>query len=35
MTHLAMVEVDDEGNVATWGEHVTDDEYGAPPSIED
>jgi hypothetical protein len=29
MTHLAMVEVDDEGNAATWGEHVTDDEYNA------
>src|SRR3954454_16095155 len=30
MTHLAMVEVDDEGNAATWGEHVTDEEYNAP-----
>ena len=29
MTHLAMVEVDDEGNSATWGEHVTDEEYNA------
>jgi quercetin dioxygenase-like cupin family protein len=28
MTHLAMLEVDDEGNAATWGEHVTDEEYG-------
>jgi quercetin dioxygenase-like cupin family protein len=27
MTHLAMLEVDDEGNGATWGEHVTDEEY--------
>jgi quercetin dioxygenase-like cupin family protein len=35
MTHVAMVEVDDDGNVASWGEHVTDDEYGAAPSIED
>ena len=34
MTHLAMVEVDDEGNVADWGEHVTDEEYAAAPSIE-
>jgi quercetin dioxygenase-like cupin family protein len=34
MTHLAMVEVDDEGNVANWGDHVTDQEYGAAPSIE-
>jgi quercetin dioxygenase-like cupin family protein len=29
MTHLAMLEVDDEGNPATWGEHVTDEEYTA------
>lgn len=27
MTHLAMLEVDDQGNAATWGDHVTDDEY--------
>ncbi len=31
MTHLAMLEVDDEGVSATWGEHVTDDEYGQQP----
>ena len=31
MTHLAMLEVDDEGNSATWGEHVTDEEYRATP----
>jgi quercetin dioxygenase-like cupin family protein len=29
MTHLAMLEVDDDGNSATWGDHVTDQEYGA------
>jgi quercetin dioxygenase-like cupin family protein len=29
MTHLAMLEVDDEGNSAMWGDHVTDEEYGA------
>jgi hypothetical protein len=29
MTHLAMHEVDDQGSAATWGEHVTDDEYDA------
>jgi hypothetical protein len=28
MTHLAMLEVDNEGNAATCGEHVTDEEYG-------
>jgi quercetin dioxygenase-like cupin family protein len=33
MTRLAMLEVDDEGNPATWGEHVTDEEYAAAPSI--
>jgi quercetin dioxygenase-like cupin family protein len=27
MTHLALLDVDDEGNNATWGQHVTDDEY--------
>jgi quercetin dioxygenase-like cupin family protein len=31
MTHLAMLEVDDEGNAATWGDHVSDEEYGAAP----
>ena len=31
MTHLAMLEVDDERNSATWGEHVTDEEYGQQP----
>lgn len=34
MTHLAMLEVDDEGNAATWGAHVTDEEYGAAPPID-
>jgi quercetin dioxygenase-like cupin family protein len=32
MTHLAMLEVDDEGKPATWGEHVTDEEYNAAPA---
>src|SRR5437867_2309984 len=31
MTHLAMLDVDDDGNSATWGEHVTDEEYNAAP----
>jgi quercetin dioxygenase-like cupin family protein len=31
MTHIAMFEVDDEGNSATWGEHVTGEEYGQQP----
>jgi len=32
MTHIAMVDVDEAGNAATWGEHVTDEEYGAAPA---
>jgi hypothetical protein len=35
MTHLAMLEVDDEGNPAAWGDHVTDEEYGAAPTMDD
>src|SRR5256886_13259399 len=35
MTHLAMLDVDDQGNNATWREHVTDEEYAAAPSIEE
>jgi quercetin dioxygenase-like cupin family protein len=31
MTHLAMLQVDEEGNSASWGEHVTDEEYGQQP----
>jgi quercetin dioxygenase-like cupin family protein len=29
MTHIAMQQADDDGNVVVWGEHVTDDEYPA------
>ena len=29
MTHLAMQEADESGRVVTWGEHVTDEQYGA------
>jgi quercetin dioxygenase-like cupin family protein len=31
MTHLAMLVVDEEGNAATWGDQVTDEEYAAAP----
>ena len=31
MTHLAMLEVNDEGTSAVWGSHVTDEEYGRQP----
>jgi quercetin dioxygenase-like cupin family protein len=34
MTHLAMLRVDENGNSATWGEHVSDEEYGAAPAAE-
>jgi quercetin dioxygenase-like cupin family protein len=34
MSHLALQQVDDEGHPAHWGEHVTDEEYAAAPSIE-
>ena len=27
ITHLAMQQVDEGGNAATWGEHVSDEEY--------
>ena len=35
MTHLALLQVDDEGTTATWGDQVTDDEYGAETAGED
>ncbi len=31
MTHLSLLEADDHGSSATWGAHVTDEEYGAAP----
>ena len=31
MTHLALLDVDDEGRNATWLDHVTDEEYSAAP----
>jgi quercetin dioxygenase-like cupin family protein len=34
MAHIAMVQVDDAGNNATWGDHVSDDEYGAAPALD-
>lgn len=35
LTHLAMLDVNDEGNSAMWGAHVSDEEYGAARPIED
>jgi quercetin dioxygenase-like cupin family protein len=34
MVHLALLDVDDDGNNATWLDHVTDEEYGAAPPID-
>jgi hypothetical protein len=35
MTHIAMLQVDDQGNAADWGDHVSDDDYAqAPPLAE-
>ena len=34
MTHMAMQEADDEGSPVAWGEHVSDEEYGAAPPID-
>jgi quercetin dioxygenase-like cupin family protein len=31
MTHLAMQQADEEGNVVFWGDRVTDGEYDAEP----
>jgi quercetin dioxygenase-like cupin family protein len=32
MVHVAMQEADDSGSPVTWGEHVTDEQYGAAPA---
>jgi quercetin dioxygenase-like cupin family protein len=34
MTHLAILEIDEQGNAATWGVQVTDEEYAAAPAID-
>ena len=34
MTHIAMQEADADGNFASWGEHVSDEEYGAAPAVD-
>jgi len=35
MTHLAVLDVDEQGNAASWGEHVSDAEYAAAPAAEE
>jgi quercetin dioxygenase-like cupin family protein len=32
MTHLAMQQVDEHGSAVSWGEQVSDEEYGAAPA---
>jgi quercetin dioxygenase-like cupin family protein len=32
MAHLAMLDVDEHGTTATWGDHVGDEEYAAAPA---
>ena len=32
MSHIAIHEADESGNSVTWGSHVTDEEYAAPPA---
>jgi hypothetical protein len=34
MSHFALQEADDTGSAVTWGDHVTDEEYGAAPGDE-
>ena len=33
MTHIAMQQADEQGNVVDWGEHVSDEDYGKAPSL--
>jgi quercetin dioxygenase-like cupin family protein len=35
MTHLAIQQVDAEGNAANWGAHVSDEEYDAAPTLDE
>ena len=35
MTHVAMLEVDEVGDSARWGEHVSDEEYAQAPEVVD
>jgi len=35
MTHIAIQQANDAGEVVTWGEHVSEEQYGHAPSIEE
>jgi quercetin dioxygenase-like cupin family protein len=32
MTHVAIQQQDENGNIVTWGDHVSDEEYGTAPA---
>ena len=34
MTHVAMHQADEQGNAVSWGDHVSDEEYGRAPAID-
>lgn len=34
MTHIAMQQADEHGNVVSWGDHVSDDEYAEAPALD-
>jgi quercetin dioxygenase-like cupin family protein len=34
MTHVAMHQADEHGNVVSWGDHVTDADYAAAPAAQ-
>ena len=34
MVHIALVDVDDDGHPATWGEAVSDEEYASAPALD-
>jgi quercetin dioxygenase-like cupin family protein len=33
MTHIAIHQADESGSAVTWGEHVSDDDYGQAPEV--
>jgi quercetin dioxygenase-like cupin family protein len=33
MAHVAVQQADEQGNVVTWGEHVSDVQYAQAPSL--
>jgi quercetin dioxygenase-like cupin family protein len=35
MTHIGMQQADDDGNVVSWGHHVSDAQYGRAPSLKE